>query len=535
MANRSQTLLCEAILEDHFGFYVKTVGHALLGNDLTLGELRRELKPTCQTRDIYRSIAIMDMHDLITSKLTVRGVLYSIVPDNVLRFVHLPRVIQTVNQLYGNICAMVMSELAFYGRASYEKCISSLLQAVPANDCQNAFFQLAEGQMIRKCDIVIPTETGFPAFQKDPQPFVFNVPVKVNEDVKGSRKRKLEDDNENVELWCINWQQIECYLRNELFLNVIKNQKDYSPNDELLWRSLLLVSDSRSNALGHQQSEPISVQEICSCMRKSYGSSISFEKANEILGKMSSENEFSKVSFKIIRKTGETAGGLYIINYAAAVEMFCNDHIESVLRQRIDDRAVRIFRLIRIHTHVEEEYLPKLAMLESKETKEICYMMLENGYIFTRPIARTNDFAPARSCYFYSYKLPELIANFTILCYDELRNVIFRRLHEVRANKILLDARQKIETIVGTINSDPEISPEDKLVQAEEVESQYMTDEDKRNFQRHLTSQRLLYATESGVGQALFVFQLGRLFEEQNSLIEANKKSTRRKKTSIFE
>jgi hypothetical protein len=54
------------------------------------------------------------------------------------------------------------------------------------------------------------------------------------------------------------------------------------------------------------------------------------------------------------------------------------------LLKRIDERAVRIFRLIRTHTNIEEELLPKLAMLAPKEAKEICYLMLENGFIFSR-------------------------------------------------------------------------------------------------------------------------------------------------------
>lgn len=75
-------------------------------------------------------------------------------------------------------------------------------------------------------------------------------------------------------------------------------------------------------------------------------------------------------------------------DYAAAVEMFCNDHIESVLRERINDHAVRIFRLLRMHSNIEEDALPEMAMLESKEVKEICYLMLENGYIFSRVSSR---------------------------------------------------------------------------------------------------------------------------------------------------
>jgi hypothetical protein len=76
----------------------------------------------------------MDLHNLITFKLTDRGVFYEIVADHILHFIHIPRAIHIVKQLYGDLHAKVMSELAFYGRASYERCISSLLSGFAEKD-----------------------------------------------------------------------------------------------------------------------------------------------------------------------------------------------------------------------------------------------------------------------------------------------------------------------------------------------------------------------------------------------------------------
>jgi hypothetical protein len=52
MAARSLALLCEAVLEDHFGFYVKAVGAALLNRSLSLKELRTGLKTVCRQSDV---------------------------------------------------------------------------------------------------------------------------------------------------------------------------------------------------------------------------------------------------------------------------------------------------------------------------------------------------------------------------------------------------------------------------------------------------------------------------------------------------
>lgn len=67
--------------------------------------------------------------------------------------------------------------------------------------------------------------------------------------------------------------------------------------------------------------------------------------------------------------------------------------------------------------------------------------------------------------------------------------------------------------------------------QAEEVEENYMTEQDQRNYQRHVLNQRRLRATEISISQALFVFQLGRLFNNQSSLFEAEQKKKRKRPT----
>jgi hypothetical protein len=73
----------------------------------------------------------MELHGLITFNLTKRGLFYDIVPNNVLHFIHLPRAIHIVKQLYGDLHGKIISELAFHGRASYEKCINPLLASFP--------------------------------------------------------------------------------------------------------------------------------------------------------------------------------------------------------------------------------------------------------------------------------------------------------------------------------------------------------------------------------------------------------------------
>lgn len=109
---------------------------------------------------------------------------------------------------------------------------------------------------------------------------------------------------------------------------------------------------------------------------------------------------------------------MLVLEYNNAFEDLCFSHVESVILEKIDERAVRIFRIVKRNLNIEEDQLEKAAMLSSKEVKEICYALLEQGFIYNKPIAKTNDFAPARTFYFYSHKMPELVYTMSNNCMD---------------------------------------------------------------------------------------------------------------------
>jgi hypothetical protein len=81
---------------------------------------------------------------------------------------------------------------------------------------------------------------------------------------------------------------------------------------------------------------------------------------------------------------------LYCINlaslsdYEKGIESLCLEHIESAIREKIGDKAVRIFRLLRSKGFMEEEQVEKEAMLAAKETKEMCCSLMDNSFISTR-------------------------------------------------------------------------------------------------------------------------------------------------------
>ncbi|KAI6209366.1 DNA-directed RNA polymerase III subunit RPC3 [Aphelenchoides besseyi] len=542
MGSKSLALLCESILEDHFSFYVSSVGHVLLKGPSTFRQIHKLLHKECKSIEIKKSLAILDLHNLIDFKMGNRGVVYTIRPDEILRFLRYPRLLQIVERSYGRTEAKIARVLLLKGRLSYDECVDVLMnehnpeRKLLENEIANAFKRLAVEMLVSKSDMIVPSD-DLPVFIAHQNPFHFEPPTKNNTTTSKAQKRKLPTETQN-DLWQINWSLAEKIVRDENVFDFIKMHPEYQQRHELYWR--LLLNLGRKSMLQNISSDPISVAEVATAIKTERGTPVAWNEIDSAFTPLTKMRETFPSYSPIIRRLGDSGGGLFVIDYQAAFAAACYEHVETVIRERLDDRAVRIFRLICHYRNVEEEQLSKMAMLATKEAKEICHLMLENGYIYIRPIAKSNDFAPSRTFYFYTHKLTELISTMLGLCYDSLRNVIRRRLEEVRKNCVLIDVRRKIETIVANINSDETISADDKAaqhteVQAEEVETMYMTEEDKRNYQRHLFGQRRMCATEAGLEQSLFVFQMCSLFDVTLSLEEAAKKMAKKRRRPAME
>ncbi|ETN81843.1 hypothetical protein NECAME_00193 [Necator americanus] len=236
----------------------------------------------------------------------------------------------------------------------------------------------------------------------------------------------------------------------------------------------------------------------------------------------------------VVRKSGDSGGGLFVIgcfvlpDFERAIEQICQFHIESMIREQLESRAVRIFRLLQRRGHLEEDQIEKLTMMNSKETRELLYAMLEEGYISTKasffltdsdvsvtlkkyqlqPIGRTNDFAPSRTFVLYYVDLPQMVRGLVEYTCKMLRNIILRRSFEVKEHRQLTDRQVKMESIMETINADEGLDEETKKQQIVEVEEMYLSSADRVTLERYRRAQTSLNAAETECERALFAFRL---------------------------
>ncbi|KAL3118131.1 hypothetical protein niasHT_001905 [Heterodera trifolii] len=559
--------LCVSILEDHFGFYVSAVGAVLLRQQLPFVLLAKELHGRVRPGEMKRSIAILDQHNLLSFESPGRAgavVLYTVLAPRVLNLVRAPRAILTVKTLYSSgAMEAIFEDVLAQGRTSCSQCIrrvaKCMVDNLPMDKVKDDFVRLAEAQLVTRCDRIDDSAgavAGCPTFCAEPDPFL--MPDRILEGgVDGGtsqqRKRKLmptmsvemapagaEDsggadgavqsqqngagggksgdananarDSDRHILWRINWPRMERFFRDALVLDALESSGGGGnaicggelvddKHTARVAQLLLKVGEQKTPSIDTGQSSPISLQDVFRYAKEHGLDAISRETIDarlEVLGKDSNS---------IVRRVGESGGGLYIINYEKGIEFLCNEHIESAIRERIGDKAVRIYRLLRAKGFLEEEQVEKEAMLSAKETKEMCCALMDHSFITVRQLARTNDFAPARTFFLYTVSMVQVLNAMISFCTQALNNVIRRRMLEREKHEALLDRQLKMEVILSNIANDLTFDDESRTQQMADVEQSYMTEADRRALERFRRAERRLFSTEIELDKVLFTFQ----------------------------
>ncbi|KAI6244147.1 hypothetical protein M3Y99_00086200 [Aphelenchoides fujianensis] len=191
MGRKSLALLCEAILEDHFGFYVAAVGRVLLKGACTFRELHKQLHATCKGIDIKKALCTLEVHGLVTFSAGNRGPVYAIQPA-----VCVDKILNEHNP---------QRELSDQGRES-----------------ARPFTNLVKAEALIKADFVVAGENEeVPVLTPHEHPLAFKPPEAPVPTEENPQKRKLPAESPD-ELWIANWTGLQKLLRDEAVLECIQ-------------------------------------------------------------------------------------------------------------------------------------------------------------------------------------------------------------------------------------------------------------------------------------------------------------------------
>jgi DNA-directed RNA polymerase III subunit RPC3 len=109
--------------------------------------------------------------------------------------------------------------------------------------------------------------------------------------------------------------------------------------------------------------------------------------------------------------------------------------VEGIVRERFGSKCLRVFRLLLVKRVLEQKQVVDMAMIPSKEARELLYSLLAENFISLQEIPRTMDYAPSRTFYLFSVNLPSVARLLLERTYQALGNIVSCRMFEMKTHK----------------------------------------------------------------------------------------------------
>ena len=174
---------------------------------------------------------------------------------------------------------------------------------------------------------------------------------------------------------------------------------------------------------------------------------------------------------RFIDKVGDAGGGQFVVNVKHVFKELAFATIESVVLERYGSKALRIFRVIKQKSHLEESVLQNLVMIPAKETKFWTYTLLEANFIKMQELRKSIASNMGKTFYLFYIDLPQAARTVVNLCHLSMSNAFTRKHFEAETNQRLLDKHERIESIAVNLKSSPDFEDsEDLQLQFQEVQ-----------------------------------------------------------------
>uniref|UniRef100_A0A673G529 DNA-directed RNA polymerase III subunit RPC3 n=1 Tax=Sinocyclocheilus rhinocerous TaxID=307959 RepID=A0A673G529_9TELE len=443
--------LCGLLLQEHFGNVVEKVGtHLIRSGVLTLRALAHETKLPLDL--VKKSLCVLVQHGMCTFGAGRRGpagpVEYRINCERVFHMLRYPRYIYTAKSLYGDTGELIVEEILQRGQMTMSSTVKTVAdrlthnmpegQSMDYSEVVSAFSQLVETHFLQRCPLAsagssssgavdTPLPVATQPTEPESHPDCYKLPY-INLTGQGKRRRSSEDgeadqcaakkartdDSECGDdriYWQVNFQRFHLHFRDQAIISAVSCKLDQ------IFRALLS---------SYNIARPILDQYL----------SLLVDDPMEFVG-----------------KTGDSGGGMYVVNLHRALANLARATLESVVQERFGSRSARIFRLLLRKRHLEQKQVEDFAMIPAKEAKDMLYKLLSENLVQLQEIPKTPDYAPSRT--FYLYTVNQLPTARLLLqhSYKTVGNLMERRLYETKENKRLLEKSQRIEAILASLQA----------------------------------------------------------------------------------
>ncbi|KAL4227603.1 DNA-directed RNA polymerase III subunit RPC3 [Mactra antiquata] len=433
--SKCRTYLCKAVLKEHFGDLAEKICLYMINKGCC--HLRQIASETELPLDKVRKVlTALIQQNVIKFEKTKRGVVEYFVDIDVLLWRHrIPKFIHCAKSLYGDAAELLVEDIVYHGQIMMSKAVDNVTsklnealenaghQKIGSSIVHDKFSLLAGSHFIRQC--INGMETSEEELDERDQSTLYRVPPLHS---TGKRKRSIDDSEQPAKrqktdapgddgiYWKINSRRFHQYFRDQMFIKAISNRIDKRASTIL--QTMLRLSEVKTDDLCFT-TQPLSFTEIFQAIPLDAG--ITRNLCEQYLTLMVDD------STNLVSKIGESGGGMFVVNIMKGLTSLCKAHLESVVQERFGSKSLRIFKVLLLKEHLEQKQIEEMAMIPSKEAKELLYNMFAQKFVSVTEISKTADHAPARTFYFFRVHMDQLARNILENCYKALANAMVKR------------------------------------------------------------------------------------------------------------
>ncbi|XP_005885018.1 PREDICTED: DNA-directed RNA polymerase III subunit RPC3 isoform X2 [Myotis brandtii] len=496
---QAEIKLCSLLLQEHFGEIVEKIGvHLIRTGSQPLRVIAHDTRTSPD--QVKKALCVLIQHNLVTYQVHKRGTVeYEAQCSRVLRMLRYPRYIYTAKTLYSDTGELIVEELLLNGKMTMSALVKRVADRLTETmedgktmdyaEVSSTFVRLADTHFVQRCPLVSPTENSEPGPPQPAPTLVINendmylVP-KLSLIGKGKRRRSSEDDatgepkakrlkhsTDNKEpipddgiYWQANLDRFHQHFRDQAIVSAVANRMDQTSSE--IVRTMLRMSEITTPSSA-PFTQPLSSNEIFRSLPTGYN--ISKQVLDQYLTLLADD------PLEFVGKSGDSGGGMYVINLHKVLGSLATATLESVVQERFGSRCARIFRLVLQKKHLEQKQVEDFAMIPAKEAKDMLYKMLSENFMLLQSIA----------------------------------NLIERRQFETKENKRLLEKSQRVEAIIASMQATG--AEEAQLQEIEEM----ITAPERQQIETLKRNVNKLDASEIQVDETIFLLE---------SYIESNTK-----------
>nr|XP_048303592.1 DNA-directed RNA polymerase III subunit RPC3 [Myodes glareolus] len=485
---QAEIKLCSLLLQEHFGEIVEKIGvHLIRTGSQPLRIIVRDTKTSLD--QVKKALCVLIHHNLVIYRVHKRSVVeYEAQCSRVLRMLRYPRYIYTTKTLYSDTGELIVEELLLNGKMTMSAVVKKVADRLTETmedgktmdyaEVSNAFMRLADTHFVQRCPLVPAPGSSDP----EPPPLaptlvinerdMYLVP-KLNLIGKGKRRRSSDEDAAGEP----KAKKPKC-----------PDDKELGPQELDSWSDMLTVLHSQAPL----PASP-SVPQIFKSLPVGYN--ISKQVLDQYLTLLADD------PLEFIGKSGDSGGGMYVINLHKALASLATATLESVIQERFGSRCARIFRLVLQKKYLEQKQVEDFAMIPAKEAKDMLYKMLSENFISLQEIPKTPDHAPSRTFYLYTVNVLSAARMLLHRCYKSIANLIERRQFETKENKRLLEKSQRVEAIIASMQATGA-----EEVQLQEIE-EMITAPERQQLETLKRNVNKLDASEIQVDETIFLLE----------------------------